>query len=74
MSANFDQERSSELFFFFLSFLCGAVAFFDPVRWGGALSQMRSRMSSRPYESAIATIGLFLLFVVNRRLKIGLKI
>ena len=52
----------------------GAAAFFDPVHWGGALSQVRNRMGSRPYESAIATVGLFLLFVVTRRLKIGLRV
>ncbi|MCH2182879.1 MAG: hypothetical protein MK108_12820 [Mariniblastus sp.] len=51
----------------------GAVAFFDPGQWADAVRQVRNRMGNRPYESAVATVGLFLLFVVTRRLKIGLK-
>jgi len=51
----------------------GAVAFCDPQQWGAAVWQVRNRMGNRPYESAIATIGLFLLFVFTRRLKISLK-
>ncbi len=51
----------------------GAVAFCDPQQWMAAVQQIRNRMGNRPYESAIATIGLFLLFVFTRRLKIRLK-
>ena len=51
----------------------GVVAFCDPQQWGAAVRQVRNRMGNRPYETAIATIGLFLLFVFTRRLKISLK-
>ena len=51
----------------------GAIAFCDRSEWQGALNRVKNRMGQRPYETAIATSGLFFLFVFTRRLKKRLR-
>ena len=51
----------------------GAVAFCDLSEWQNAWERIKNRMGQRPYETAVATSGLFFLFIFTRRLKKRLR-